>query len=142
MDEKDKPVVVGLTEAQIRARFIEDNAEFLLSELNTVLRGEGDFSSKSNVWLGAAFERIFKMVDQAGDLRILKAKSGTDIVEAMEKGEMTSEEALKYLEVIKARADAEGGGDTDNSPPITNFVFPEGFKQDKDGELKPKQEDK
>ncbi len=101
---------------QIRARFIEDNAERLMSELKGVLDGTGEFSSKSGIWLGYAFERIKSMVDASDDLKLVKATNTKEILTAVTKGKITVTEAKELMVLLKLQADIEGasGDDLDN----------------------------
>ena len=90
---------------EIRRKFIADNAESLLAELKTVLEGTGDFSSKSGIWLGYAFERLSKMVDTANDLKVIEATTTTEIIKAVSKGKITMSEAKELMNLLKVESD-------------------------------------
>jgi len=108
---------------QLRKKFIDDNAVMLLEELQMVLRGEGEFSSESGIWLGYAFERLSKMVDSADDLRVMDAENTKQVLEALSKGRITMAQAKELMELLKMQKEADG---TLNNPKLgqaTAFIL-------------------
>jgi len=95
---------------EIRKKFIEDNAEMLLDELEGVLKGTGDFSSKSGNWLGYAFSRISSMIDAADDIKVVEAESTKEVLAALSKGRITVKEAKELMALLKLQADVDGTG--------------------------------
>ena len=107
----------------IRKKFVQDNAEKLLEELKAVLDGTGEFSSKSGIWLGYAFERISKMVDAADDIRVIEATNTKEVLSALSKGRITVDQAKDLMQLLKAQADIEGSsGDPLDSLHAVEFL--------------------
>ena len=98
---------------EIRQKFIKDNAEMLLDELEGVLKGTGEFSSKSNVWLSYAFDILEKMVVTADDIKIVEVQNTKEVLAALSKGRITVKEAKELMALLKVQSDVDGGGGKD-----------------------------
>jgi len=108
---------------EIREKFIKDNAEFLLDELKLVLRGEGEFSSKSGIWLTKAFESISGMIDNASDQRLVDAKTSSDIIELVKKGKLSYKQARELLDLMQREKDMQAGGTSNLVMPVMKYVL-------------------
>lgn len=91
----------------IRHKFLQDNADFLLDEFSAVLRGEGEFSCKSNVNLGRALTMLETLILNAEDKSKIKLNSLSDIVEGVKNGEISASQADKMLGLLKSKAEVE-----------------------------------
>ena len=117
---------------EIREKFIKDNAEFLLDELKLVLRGKGEFSSKSGIWLTKAFESISGMIDNASDQRLVDAKTSSDIIELVKKGKISYKQARELLDLMKLEKDMEAGGTANLVMPVMKYELHTPQKPSKD----------
>ncbi len=107
---------------KIRKKFIEDNAEMLLDELKGVLEGEGEFSSKSGIWLGYAFKLIEKMITTADDIKTIEVENTQEILKALSKGKITMIEAKDMMKLLKDQSEVEGNKD-DGGGTLSSVVF-------------------
>jgi len=117
---------------EIRKKFIEDNAEVLLDELEGVLKGTGEFSSKSNVWLNYAFARISNMVDAADDIKVVEAESTKEVLAALSKGRITTKEAKELMQLLKLQSEADGSTTIPQVGAGVQFILHKDYKEEED----------
>ena len=92
---------------QIRAKFLIDNAEFLLNEWSKVLKGKGKFSCESTIHLGRAIELLEKVLLAADDLKMQEAVTVDTVMTGVQKGKVSVREAKELLELIRTKQDIE-----------------------------------
>ncbi len=93
--------------SEIREKFINENAEFLLEELSSVLRGEGEFSCKSNHTLSYALNLVEDSIKSAGDIVEIQATTAQEVVGLVSKGKMTLPEAREFMQILKTQQEIE-----------------------------------
>ena len=95
------------TSTEIRTKFINENADFLLTELGQVLRGEGEFSCKSNHVLTYALDILEQAINNAGDVVEIEATTAHGVVELLQKGRISLVEARELMQILKVQQEIE-----------------------------------
>ena len=115
---------------EIRKKFIEDNAEFLLDELATVLRGEGEFSCEYGSHLSYSLELLEKMILKAQDTKMVSVESVRDVLQALAKGKIDAKEARNLIELLKVESEIDSlSSDDKSAPPAVHFYL---YNEEKD----------
>jgi hypothetical protein len=89
----------------IRKKFLEDNAEFVLDEVRTVLRGEGDYKHKSQDLFDTVFDMIRKIIEKTDEIQSIQAKNTTDVIRLLTQGKITPKEAYQLINMLKTKID-------------------------------------
>jgi hypothetical protein len=90
----------------LRERFLR-SADFVLDELDQVLRGEAEFSCKSSITLGNYMKTIQVIVEKASDKQTLDSLSISNVTKALVEGKINAKTAQAFMNILKTQQDIE-----------------------------------
>lgn len=91
---------------EIRKKFLNDHAEFVIDKYGAFIRGERDeeccLTSLNKMWT-----LLEKIIVDAKDIDAITAQSAVDVIALLKDGKVDVEVAVKLMELLKTKQDIE-----------------------------------
>ena len=93
---------------EIKKKFLEDNAEYLLSEYKRVLRGDGDgFACQYDSVRKEMWQLLEEVIKKTAYVDSVTVESTADLIAMLKAGTVDIDTAVKLMDLLKTRQDIE-----------------------------------
>ncbi len=89
---------------ELRKKFLEENGEFLLTELSDILHGKAEaFKCQNSYTLNTSVTMLVDMIKQAADLQQVEVSSARAVMEELAKGKLSEQQADRILDMLQKK---------------------------------------
>ncbi len=85
----------------LRKKFLDENAEYILEQYTSVLRG-GEYEARNAKAMTQAVDMMLDLIMTAKDTDKIAVKTTAEVVALLGKGKISIEQALRLMELLKA----------------------------------------